>query len=148
MKLRKNKLVDHETTMCFKNAAERWESSTTELSTMSTQSIPKYSHPTIWWKTRAIVIIRSRMQNETSPVSKQAGNPAKIAGSPGRILSLVDPAWQRDSLVNQTVSKIVSLRMSLQKMELLFLTKNIQHWNVLFEWRVCYLKFYLNNINL
>ena len=67
------------------------------------------------------------MQSETSPVSKQAGNPAKIAGSPGRILSLVDPAWQRDSLVNQTVSKIVSLRMSLQKMELLFLTKNIQH---------------------
>ena len=67
--------------------------------------------------TRAIVIIRTRMQNETSPVSKQAGNPAKIAGSPGRILSLVDPAWQRDSLVYQTVSKIVSLRvmrMSLQ----------------------------------
>ena len=76
---------------------------------------------------RVLVRIVSLMQKEMSSVSRWAGNLAKVAGSPGIILSLVDPAWQRDSLVNQTVSKIVSLRMSLQKMELLFLTKNIQH---------------------
>ena len=36
---------------------------------------------------KAIVIISSRMQNETSPVSKQAGNPAKLQAAQAEFCS-------------------------------------------------------------
>ena len=76
------------------------------------------TNPKLWWISPwslpiVRVCIRSCLQNETVSVSDWARFGPKVLSSPGRKVSLVDPAWQRDTSetheINQTVSEIVSV---------------------------------------
>ena len=78
---------------------------------------------------RVLVWILSLMQRETSPVSKWAGNPAKVEGSPSRILS-TNCLW-----LTRHGRETVWLTKLSQKLSLFLMFKSCLYWRWHFKWR-------------
>ena len=69
------------------------------------------------------------MQRETSPVSKWAGNPAQVEGSPSRILS-TNCLW-----LTRHGRETVWLTKLSQKLSLFLMFKSCLYWRWHFKWR-------------